>query len=78
VSVAPSRSPIVIDTDVFSADLIKGSALAERYAAMIAGRPAFISFQTATEIRYGALVRQWGRTRLLALESKLAKRRDHP
>jgi predicted nucleic acid-binding protein len=72
VRVAPRRGPIVIDTDVFGAELIKGSALAERYAPPLAGRPAFISFQTATEVRYGALARRWGPRRLLALESKLA------
>lgn len=67
-----ARGPIVIDTDVFSAQLIKGSALARRYAPLIAGREAFISFQTATEVRFGALVRQWGEKRLLELEAKLS------
>ncbi|HLI60008.1 MAG TPA: PIN domain-containing protein [Solirubrobacteraceae bacterium] len=65
--------PVVIDTDVFSAELISGSALAERYAPIIAGRPAFISFQTAAEVRYGASYRGWGTSRLHALESRLAK-----
>jgi len=46
-----------IDTDVFSADLVPGAQLAERYAPIIAGRPALISFQTAAEPRYGALRR---------------------
>jgi len=57
VSATPSREPIVIDTDVFSAQLVKGSALSERYAPLVAGRKAFVSFQTAAEVRYGALVR---------------------
>ena len=65
------RSPIVIDTDVFSADLVPGSALAERYAPILAGRPSFISFQTAAEVRYGALRRGWGEPRMLKLEAKL-------
>lgn len=63
------RGPIVIDTDVFSADLVPGARLAERYAPIITGRPAFISFQTATELRYGALQRGWGEARLLKLEA---------
>lgn len=68
-----SRGPIVIDTDVFSAQLIRRSALATRYAPLIAGREAFISFQTATEVRFGALVRQWGKKRMVELEDKLSK-----
>ncbi len=67
------RSPIVIDTDVFSADLVPGSALTERYAPILAGRPAFISFQTAAEVRYGALRRRWGAARILKLEAKLQR-----
>lgn len=67
------RGPIVIDTDVFSADLVPGSRLAERYAPLITGRPAFISFQTAAEVRYGALRRGWGAARMLKLEAKLAQ-----
>jgi hypothetical protein len=52
VSRSRARGAIIIDTDVFSADLVPGSRLAERYAPLIAGRPAFISFQTAAELRY--------------------------
>ena len=47
MSVAGPRGPVVIDTDVFSADLVPGSRLAELYAPIIAGRPALISFQTS-------------------------------
>ncbi len=71
MSAAPRRGPIVIDTDVFSAELVPGSKLAERYAPIIAGRPAFISFQTATELRYGALRRGWGAARMLKLDVRL-------
>jgi hypothetical protein len=63
VSHARLRGPIVIDTDVFSADLVPGASLADRYAPVIAGRPALISFQTAAELRYGALRRGWGEAR---------------
>jgi predicted nucleic acid-binding protein len=71
VNASRSRGPIVIDTDVFSADLVPGSRLAERYAPVITGRSAFISFQTATEVRFGALARGWGARRLLKLEAKV-------
>lgn len=63
------RGPIVIDTDVFSADLVPRSALAQRYAPIVTGRPAFVSFQTAAEVRYGALRRGWGEARMLKLEA---------
>lgn len=65
------RGPIVIDTDVFSADLVPRSELATRYAPVTAGRLAFISFQTAAEVRYGALRRGWGSVRMRNLEAKL-------
>ena len=71
MSAARFRGPIVIDTDVFSAELVPGSQLAERYAALITGRPAFISFQTAAELRYGALRRGWGAARMLKLEARI-------
>ena len=56
---------------MFGADLIPGSRLAELYEPIIVGRPAFISFQTAAELRYGALLRGWGAARMLKLESKV-------
>ena len=68
-----SRGPIVIDTDVFSADLVPGSRLAERYAPLITGRLAFISFQTAAELRYGAIRRGWGQPRMLVMEAKIER-----
>ena len=73
MSVAGGRGPIVIDTNVFSADLIPRSPLTAAYAPLIAGRPAFISFQTAAELRYGAVRRGWGGARMLKLEAKLAQ-----
>ena len=39
------------------------------------GRPAFISFQTAAELRYGAIRRNWGPARMLALDRGSARRR---
>lgn len=73
MSTVRSRGPIVIDTDVFSADLVPGSRLAERYVSLITGRPAFISFQTVAELRYGAIHRGWGHGRMLTLEAKIQR-----
>jgi predicted nucleic acid-binding protein len=73
VSPARSQGPIVIDTDVFSADILPGSPLAARYAPIVTGRPAFISFQTAAELRYGAIRRGWGHSRMLKLEAMIQR-----
>jgi tRNA(fMet)-specific endonuclease VapC len=72
VSLQPGRGPVVSDTDVYGAELVPGSGLAELYQAIIVGRPAFISFQTAAELRYGALLRNWGEARMRKLEARIA------
>lgn len=69
---AETRGPVVIDTDVYGADLVPGSELALLYEPVIVGRPAFISFQTVAELRYGALLRGWGAARMLKLEARIA------
>lgn len=71
MSAQPARGPIVIDTNVFGADLVAGSRLAAIYEPIIVGRPAFISFQTAAELRYGALRRNWGKGRMRKLEARI-------
>jgi len=71
VNTRPARGPVVIDTDVYGADLVPGSALAARYERLIVGRPAFISFQKAAELRYGAILRGWGRARMLKLDTRI-------
>ncbi len=71
MSDGPRRGPIVIDTDVFGDDLVPGSHLAVIYEPLIAGREAFISFQTAAEIRFGALRRNWGEPRMRKLEARI-------
>lgn len=70
-----SRGPIVIDTDVFSADVLhhERSRLVERYAPITAGRPAFLAFQTVMELRFGALNRGWGAARMLRLETLIGR-----
>jgi len=73
LSSAQGRGPIVVDTNVFGADLVAGSALSERYDPIIAGRPAFISFQTVAELHFGGLRRGWGPARMLKLESRISR-----
>ena len=68
----PARGPVVIDTDVYGAQLVPGSALATRYEQLIVGGLAFISFQTAAELRYGALRRNWGERRMRQLKARIA------
>lgn len=67
------RGPVVIDTDVCGADLVPGSRPAAIYEPSIVGRPAFISFQTAAELRYGALRRNWGAARMRKLDARIAE-----
>ena len=67
------RGPVVVDTDVYSARLTPGSSLAQQYEPLLVGRPAFLSFQTVAEIRYGAILRGWGGPRLQRLEAEIAR-----
>lgn len=73
MTAARARGPVVIDTNVFGADLVPGSPLIERYGPLIVGRPAFVSFQTVAELYFGALKRGWGSSRMLKLDAKLAR-----
>lgn len=68
----PARGPIVIDTGVFGANLGQ-SPLVALYNPIILGRKAFISFQTAAELRYGALLRNWGPRRMRDLEARISE-----
>lgn len=73
MSAPQARGPLVIDTDVFGANIVPGSKLAAIYEPIIVGRPAFISFQTAAELRYGALRRDWGEARMKKLEARVGE-----
>lgn len=73
------KSSVLVDTGVFSAALSPGSAnLIEKYGEDLADRKLLISFQTAAEIRYGALVRRWGPRRIQDLEEHLARATEVP
>lgn len=64
---------MVVDTDVYGARLIPNSTLACRCESLLVGRLEFVSFQTVAEIRYGALLRGWGATRLRRMEAEIAR-----
>ena len=65
---------MVVDTNVFSAVL--GSdpmGLFSLYQRHLSGKAILISFQTAAEVRYGALAAGWGSRRMAQLELKLSR-----
>jgi predicted nucleic acid-binding protein len=69
VSSVRSRGPIVIDTDVFSylvRDLPRACAAHYRSTGIHL-------FQTAAELRYGAVRRGWGQPRMLRLDAKIQR-----
>lgn len=55
---------VVVDTNVFSADLLRTTrSLVDLYRPLLTGRRFLISFQTVAEIEYGARRRNWGANR---------------
>jgi tRNA(fMet)-specific endonuclease VapC len=65
--------PVVVDTSVFGADLLKVRApLAASYQPFMVGRTVFISFVTVAELRYGARRADWGDSRLRRLDARIA------
>lgn len=70
----PAPGPAVIDTGVFGAQLTPRTwHLATLYQPLIAGRPAFISFITVAELRFGAQLAGWGPRRLQRLEGVIGQ-----
>jgi predicted nucleic acid-binding protein len=68
-----ARSPVVIDTGVFSARLtLRTRPLATLYEPLIERRAALISFVTVAELRFGARLAAWGPERRQSLERQLA------
>lgn len=67
------REPVVVDTGVFGARLTPRSPLKDLYQPLLLGRPAFVSFQTVAELRYGAIRAHWGPTRVRRLEELLTE-----
>ena len=69
---------VVVDTSVISTELDERfRARREEYEPHLKGRTLFLSFQTVTELRYGALRARWGELRLRRLE-RLLTSQTHP
>lgn len=62
----------MVDTGVFSAALSKRRrARLEGHVALMAGHQVFLAAVTVSELRYGALVAEWGRARRIRLEEAI-------
>ena len=62
---AARATTVVVDTNVFSADLVRSTRpLLDLYAPLLAGRQFLISFQTVAEIEFGVRRRGWGPERI--------------
>lgn len=62
---AARATTVVVDTNVFSTDLVRSTRpLLELYAPLLAGRQFLISFQTVAEIEFGVRRREWGPERM--------------
>lgn len=70
-----SRRPVVVvDTNVFGADLLRrGAGLAALYRPYPQGRAFVVSFQTVAELTFGALRQGWGHSRLRRLEERIGR-----
>ena len=65
---------VVVDTNVFGADLVRqGAPLATLYRPLLEGRSFVLSFQTVAELRFGALRQGWGTRRLDRLDERVAR-----
>ncbi|HHY98171.1 MAG TPA: type II toxin-antitoxin system VapC family toxin [Firmicutes bacterium] len=61
---------VVVDTDVVSY-LLKSDSRAESYRKILDGRTLLLSFMTVAELYQWAYSRNWGRERILSMESVL-------
>jgi predicted nucleic acid-binding protein len=70
--VSSRPTTVVVDTNVFSADLLRSTRpLADLYRPFLTGRRFVISFQTVAEIRFGARRRDWGPERVARVVERL-------
>ena len=66
---------LVVDTGVFSASLSRRRrARLETQVGRMVGNQVFLAAVTVSELRYGALVAQWGELRRQRLEQSSAMR----
>jgi predicted nucleic acid-binding protein len=63
---------VAVDTGVYSSLLRPGHPLAIRYARYLHGPLLYVAAQTVGEVRYGALVAQWGKRRVARMEALVA------
>lgn len=64
---------LVVDTGVFSASLSRRRrARLESHVRLLVGHQIFLAAATVSELRYGALVAQWGEPRRQRLETSIA------
>jgi tRNA(fMet)-specific endonuclease VapC len=68
---------LVVDTDVVSY-LFRGDTRAEPFRSVLAGRVLVVSFMTIAELDRWALSRNWGPSRMAALEQHLRNFVLHP
>ncbi|GGB26266.1 hypothetical protein GCM10011492_15590 [Flexivirga endophytica] len=67
---------VLVDTDVWSRAIFSSRTPDPRVASwrrLLLGKQPLIAAQTEGEVRFGALVKQWGTTRMTDLESHLAR-----
>lgn len=64
---------VVVDTDVLSFTFNRDPIRVPRYAAHIGEKTIYISFATAAEMRFCALLRNWGTARLKVLDAFLSQ-----
>lgn len=65
---------VVVDTNVFSADLLRATQpLVELYRPLLIGRRFLISFQTLAEVEYGLRWRDWGVVRIHRVQEHIQR-----
>lgn len=75
---AYAQRSVLVDTNIVSAEFIprrNNAVLRARYAAHLAGVEWVVSFVTVAELRFGALVANWGPQRIDAMEARLRQLR---
>lgn len=68
-----TANAVVVDTDVFSRVVVVSAADEYVRFRTLRGRRLVLAAQTVAELRFGALIRNWGDERRTALESVIAR-----
>lgn len=68
---------LVVDTGVFSAALSRRRRSDfERHVQILSGQQLFLATVTVAELRYGAIVAEWGEARRRRLEQAIVRQRS--